>query len=149
VIALHPVCGHLHVGSILAIYKENQFMVKFQRPELGTQKVIDILMAPREMSSHQRVVIENVDYEVMALALRLLEYKNDLLKLLREYNNRAEIIFKNEEKLDNIFFQEYGWIGSTISILNLGIRHVISKFRIRGLSPASKSAITQTKKKWA
>jgi len=47
VIALHPVCGHLHSGSILAIYKENQYMVKFNRPELGTQKVLDILMAAK------------------------------------------------------------------------------------------------------
>ena len=47
VIALHPVCGHLHTGSILAIYKDNQFMVKFQRLELGTQKVVDFLMSPR------------------------------------------------------------------------------------------------------
>jgi hypothetical protein len=62
VIAIHPVCGHLHTGSILAIYKDNQFMVKFQRPELGTQKVLDTLMTPREISSHQRVVIENIDF---------------------------------------------------------------------------------------
>lgn len=75
VIALHPVCGHLHAGSILAIYKENQYMVKFQRLELGTQKVLDVFMTPRETSTHQRVVIESVDYDVMALAIRLLEYK--------------------------------------------------------------------------
>ena len=82
-IAIHPVCGHLHTGSIMAIYKDNQFMVKFQKPDLGTQKVVDILMTPREISSHQRVVIENVDYEIMALAIRLLEFKTDLIKLLR------------------------------------------------------------------
>lgn len=72
VIAIHPVCGHLHSACILAIYKENQFMVKFTRPELGTQKVLDILMAPKEISSPHRVVIENIDFEVMALAIRLL-----------------------------------------------------------------------------
>lgn len=42
VVALHPICGHLHIGSILALYKENQIMVKFQNPELGVQKVFDI-----------------------------------------------------------------------------------------------------------
>ena len=57
VIAMHPVCGHLHSGSIMAIYKDNQYMVKFQKLDLGTQKVVDFLMSPREMSSHQRVVI--------------------------------------------------------------------------------------------
>ena len=45
------------------------------------------------------------------------------------------------ENLDNLFFQEYGWIGSTINILSLGIRQVISKFRLRGLSVASKKGL--------
>lgn len=70
----------------------------------------------------------------MALAIRLLEYKTELIRLLREYNNRAEKIVENAGTFDNLFFQEYGWIGSTINILSLGIRHVIGKFRIRGLS---------------
>ena len=38
-------CGHLHTGSILAIYKENQYMVKFMKPELPTQKILDINMS--------------------------------------------------------------------------------------------------------
>ena len=42
VIAIHPVCGHLHSGSIFAVYKENQYMIKFLKPELGTEKVMDI-----------------------------------------------------------------------------------------------------------
>ena len=112
-------------------------MVKFQKLELGTQKVADILMIPRELSSHQRVVIENIDYEVMGLSIRLLEYKFELVQLLKIYNRKAEQIIKMNGELDNVFFQEYGWIGSTINIFSLGIRHVISKFRIRGLSQAS------------
>jgi hypothetical protein len=72
VIALHPVCGHLHSGSILAIYKENQFMVKFNRPELGTQKVLDILMAAKEVSSPHKVIVDNMDFDIMGLAIRLL-----------------------------------------------------------------------------
>lgn len=71
-IALHPVCGHLHSGSILAIYKENQFMVKFNRPELGTQKVLDILMAAKEVSSPHKVIVDNMDFDIMGLAIRLL-----------------------------------------------------------------------------
>ena len=71
-IALHPVCGHLHSGSILAIYKDNQFMVKFNRPELGTQKVLDILMAAKEVSSPHKVIVDNMDFDIMGLAIRLL-----------------------------------------------------------------------------
>ena len=73
----------------------------------------------------------------MALAIKLLEYKNDLIKQLRVYNNKAEIIQRERGILDNKFYQEYGWIGSTINILTLGLRHIISKFRIRGVTPSS------------
>ena len=40
-------------------------------------------------------------------------------------------------RLDNKFFQQYGWIGSTINILSLGIRHIMSRFRTRGLDQLS------------
>ena len=90
VFALHPICGHLHTGNILAIYKENQFMVKFLRPELGTQKVLDVLMTAKELTSPHKIIVENMDFEVMALAIRLLELKADLVKLLRQYNTKAK-----------------------------------------------------------
>lgn len=32
VLALHPMCGHLHTGSIMAYYKENLYMVRFHKP---------------------------------------------------------------------------------------------------------------------
>jgi len=59
---LHPVCGHLHLGTILAIYKENQYMVKFTRPELGTQKVLDINISTRSVSNTNKTAVENLDY---------------------------------------------------------------------------------------
>lgn len=55
--ALHPVCGHIHAGSILAIYKENLYMVKFVRPELGTQKIIDINIALREVANPNKIIV--------------------------------------------------------------------------------------------
>jgi hypothetical protein len=73
----------------------------------------------------------------MGLALKLLEYKQSLVKLLRDYNNLAESIQRASGELDNHFFQQYGWIGSTINILTIGLRHVISKFRMRGVTPSS------------
>jgi hypothetical protein len=94
-------------------------------------------MMPKEVNNPHRVVVENIDFEVMALAIKLLEYKNDLIKQLRVYNDRAEAVQREHELLDNKFYQEYGWIGSTINILTLGLRHIISKFRIRGVTPAS------------
>ena len=43
--------------------------------------------------------------------------------------------------MDNVFFQEYGWIGSTINILNMGIKHVISRFRFRGITKESNPCV--------
>jgi hypothetical protein len=60
--AVHPVCGHLHSGSILAIYRENQYMIKFIKPELGTQKVLDINMMPKDINNPHRIVVENIDF---------------------------------------------------------------------------------------
>lgn len=99
-------------------------------------------MMPKEVNNPHRVVVENIDFEVMALAIKLLEYKNDLIKQLKVYNDRAEALQRQNESLDNKFYQEYGWIGSTINILTLGLRHIISKFRIRGVTPASIFAST-------
>lgn len=124
-------------------------MVKFHRPELGTQKVLDILMAAKEHYSPHRVIVENVDFEVMALAIRLLELKTDFLKLMKHYNAKAREIQAKQGSLDNLFFQEYGWIGSTINILSLGIKHVVVKFRVRGLTAASTRPMSKTKTKSA
>ena len=77
----------------------------------------------------------------MALAIKLLEYKADLISKLAKYNDYAEDAQKEQNNLDNRFFQEYGWIGSTISVLSLGLRHIVSKFRIRGLDSSSKYAL--------
>ena len=123
-------------------------MVKFLRPELGTQKVLDVLMTAKELTSPHKIIVENMDFEVMALAIRLLELKADLVKLLRQYNNKAKELQTQEASLDNLFFQEYGWIGSTINILSLGIRHVVPKFRVRGLTSASIYIARQIKIAW-
>lgn len=97
IIALHPGCGHLHNGTILAIYKENQYMVKFTKPELGTQKVLDINMVCKNVASPHRSIVENIDLETMCLAIRLLEYKQELMRKLKDLNLKAEKLKANEE----------------------------------------------------
>lgn len=37
--ALHPVCGHLHPGTIFTKLKEDLFIIKFQNPGLGAQRI--------------------------------------------------------------------------------------------------------------
>lgn len=55
VLALHPICGHLHTGSILAVYKENQYMVKFIKPDLPAQKILDVNMSTEFTTSPSNV----------------------------------------------------------------------------------------------
>lgn len=45
VLALHPLCGHLHTGSIMAYYKDNLYMVKFMKPEIPVHKILDVNMS--------------------------------------------------------------------------------------------------------
>lgn len=56
---------------------------------------------------------------------------------MAKYNDVALDAQKEGNTLDNRFYQQYGWIGSTINILTLGIKHILSKFRIRGLDQNS------------
>ena len=60
---------------------------------------------------------------------------------MAKYNDVAMDAQKEGNTLDNRFYQQYGWIGSTINILSLGIKHILSKFRIRGLDQNSNTGI--------
>ena len=65
-------------------------MVKFTRPELGTQKILDINISIRSLNSTNKAVIENIDYEAMAVLTLLLEYKGNLLEKFKQYNDMME-----------------------------------------------------------
>lgn len=47
-------------------------MVKFTRPELGTQKILDINISSKPIPSTAKAAIDNIDYEAMALVIKLL-----------------------------------------------------------------------------
>lgn len=59
VLALHPMCGHLHTGSIMAYYKENLYMVRFHKPELPTHKILDINMSTAFISIPNKIMSRN------------------------------------------------------------------------------------------
>lgn len=67
-------------------------MVKFTRPELGTQKVLDINISTRALSNNNKSAVQNLDFESMVVVIKLLEYKGDLIEKFREYNNTIEIL---------------------------------------------------------
>ena len=73
----------------------------------------------------------------MAVLTMLLEYKGNLLEKFKEYNDLMEELKEEGKEPTNQLLQEYGWIGSAINILSMGMKHIIVKSRIRGLKPSS------------
>ena len=67
--ALHPICGHLHNGTISATYLDNLYFVKFTRLELGMQKVFDVNINSRSLNSTNKFAVDNIDYETMAIII--------------------------------------------------------------------------------
>lgn len=97
------------------------------------------------MANPNKIIVESVNFEVMALVIKLLEFKADLIAVLGKYNDLAQEVQREQNGLDNRFYQQYGWIGSTINILSLGIRHILSRFRLRGLDSSSTPISIQIK----
>ena len=77
--AMHPLCKHLHSGTVLAHYKENIYTVKFK--ELGTYQLPDFTISSTFLNEEQaefgmpkyvenaemgRIEIENVDLKNLA-----------------------------------------------------------------------------------
>ena len=42
-------------------------------------------------------------------------------------------------KYEYSFLEEYGWLGATIKIVSMGLKHIVAKFRLRGLFQSSNS----------
>ena len=93
--------------------------------------MLDLNIHLKEENSPNKPVTENLDFELMALTFKLLEYKYELIAEFKKYNDFAER-FKDE--VNNKFLQYYGWLGCTINVVSMGLRHIMSKFRTRGLN---------------
>lgn len=55
-----------------------------------------------------------------------------MINELKEFNEYA--IRKKNETLDETFYQKYGWTGIQINLIDNALKHVIAKFRLRGLN---------------
>ena len=105
VLAVHPGTGHVRSGSILT-FDSNKYHIQFDRQELGVCLISDTQITPIEGENKYpeyvpvptRNPIENSSFLVgekfkaginiysMAFLLRLLERKEALIELLKEYN---------------------------------------------------------------
>lgn len=66
----------------------------------------------------------------MSMLIQLLDRKTVLINELKAYNDKFE---KNRSAMTENFMQEYGWTGIQINSIDDALRHVVAKFRLRGL----------------
>jgi len=80
----------------------------------------------------QNRLIQDLDFNALALFIKILERKTALVAELRNFNDMAE----NEplERRTELFGQEYGWTGVQIKLLDNALKHIVTKTRLRGLS---------------
>eukprot|EP01017_Pseudomicrothorax_dubius_P032533 TRINITY_DN4270_c0_g1_i11.p1 TRINITY_DN4270_c0_g1~~TRINITY_DN4270_c0_g1_i11.p1 ORF type:complete len:385 (-),score=85.89 TRINITY_DN4270_c0_g1_i11:167-1321(-) len=160
VLAIHPLCKHFHRGSIMTI-EPSSVMLKFFGNDLGVHKVEDtnlfILNETAGTSStqkdgmdknkgsveklaNQQSITQDVDLYSMAFLIKVLERKHALVNEIRNFNDLAE---KNPHNLNEKFLQEYGWTGLHINLLDNALKHIIAKFRLRGLHSFNLQATSQ------
>ena len=70
----------------------------------------------------------NVDFKVLAAYLNFLEFKSELMNKLQEYHDLATIAQQRGEILSERKLQEYGWIGSQISLINIILKYLALNF---------------------
>ncbi|KAL4486091.1 hypothetical protein ABPG72_004025 [Tetrahymena utriculariae] len=91
--------------------------------------------------SSQQTILQDLDYFSMAFLIKLLDRKTLLINELKEFNELA--IRKKNEPLDETFYQKYGWTGIQINLIDNALKHVIAKFRLRGLNHYSQQQIAE------
>ena len=74
----------------------------------------------------------------MAIIIKLLEFKNELIRMLSNYNMRATNMKNRGETPDFNFLEEYGWIGTTVNLVSTALKHTMARFRLKGLHHQSK-----------
>jgi hypothetical protein len=163
VLAFHPGCNHVHSGSVLTTTGPNAIVKFYPNelgaiPVVDTKIII---LNPEEASyysetlygnrmkvagltmsrtaseqdsegkgGNQQKILQDIDYNAMAFFIKILERKTTLVNELRNFNDLAEA---NPAALNEKFYQEYGWTGVQINLLDNALKHIAAKFRLRGL----------------
>lgn len=148
VLAIHPTCNHFHSGTVLTI-DGPAVVINFISTDLGVQKVADHhvislsnkealngggqglgeVPGPMRSSNPFQSFTKDIDFTAMAMLIKMLERKMLLVNELKTFNELAE---KNSGSLNEKFYLDYNWTLMQIEKLNLQIKDVAVKFRLRG-----------------
>ncbi|CAD8166568.1 unnamed protein product [Paramecium pentaurelia] len=157
VYAIHPICKHVHVGSILSTNLPS-ITIKFSQPELGIHKISDQniqleekfiskQMSDDRFDMQQQLsfntqnenkntlissIVQELDHYAAAFMIRILQRKYALVGHLKQLSQRLQ----NEPNLieDQEFKALYQWSLQQIKNFDSASKHVMTKFRMRGLS---------------
>lgn len=167
VMAVLPQSMRLHTGSILTIDGPNIWVNFNSSPELGVQKIPDyslIVMGNKEQQpdyfvnksdghrslsksdifdfeNEQNInILRDIDHFAMAFLIKILERKTLLVNELKTFNDLAE---KKIERVNESFYDDFGWIGNQINNIDNMLKHITAKFRLRGFNEENASKLGQ------
>ncbi|CAD8174649.1 unnamed protein product [Paramecium pentaurelia] len=157
VYAVHPICKHVHVGSILSTNLPT-ITIKFQQPELGVHKISDQniqleekfiskQMSDDRFDMQQQLsfntqnenkntlissIVQELDHYAAAFMIRILQRKYALVGHLKSLSQKLQdepLLIEDQE-----FKALYQWSLQQIKNFDSASKHVMTKFRMRGLS---------------
>jgi hypothetical protein len=158
VLAVHPKVGQVKSGNILTL-DSNRYHVQFDSPDLGVCFISDTQLVPiytgdepkveaQLYSVPERPVIRDrfkagVNIYAMSFLLKLLERKEALLELLKNFNLECTEHFRRDPswRPDCDFQQQYAWIGVCIQAINMAIAPVLDVFRLRAQAPSESVSV--------
>ncbi|CAD8194727.1 unnamed protein product [Paramecium octaurelia] len=157
VYAIHPECKHVHPGQIVSTNLPS-ITIKFLQSELGVHKIFDQNIQLEEKFLNKQLsderfdmqqqmslnlsnenkntlissIVQEFDYFAASFMIRILQRKYALVGYLKQLNQRLEQdpALKN----DPDFKAQYGWTFQQIRNFDSASKHVMTKFRMRGLN---------------
>ncbi|CAD8115715.1 unnamed protein product [Paramecium sonneborni] len=157
VYAVHPVCKHVHIGQIQSTNLPT-ITIKFSQPELGIHKISDQniqleekfiskQMSDDRFDMQQQLsfntqnenkntmissIVQELDHYAAAFMIRILQRKHALVGHLKQLSQKLQ----NEPNLieDQEFKDLYQWSLQQIRNFDSASKHVMTKFRMRGLT---------------
>jgi len=85
-------------------------------------------------------ILRDIDHFAMAFLIKILERKTLLVNELKTFNDLAE---KKIDRVNESFYEDFGWIGNQINNIDNMLKHITAKFRLRGFNEEHASKLGQ------
>ncbi len=171
-LAVHPVCHHVHPGSILTI-TGSHVIIKFYPTELGAMSVSDskVITIPQDeglqiIKQYDRGAsslttipmnrsVSAPDGDAASLEKKVIEDLDYsafslIIKMLErktalvsELRALNNLAESDPDNLNEKLRQEYGWTGVQIKLLDNALKHAMTKYRLRGTNNYDLDQVTE------